>query len=457
MNACRSTHLDKIERLGGFNFEAGKPEIRLVATGFRDEEGSTYLDVAGEVVHASLIFSFAKESEVYQANFTLQIQVKELTSTATKVIDTTFNETISTINLARHGLDTYHFRESFKVDPGKYLVQAFLTDNRSRKTVEVEVQVETPSQDVDNVMMSKISILGKDSKNQDGFLPITTYDIPSRYDSLQFRFQVTNNSVQNEIEVETRLLKFNSDQSIAAPIYHLSPTTSSIEYKGIDYSEDEEMFKSTRELNLEGSVFVDFYYASLATGNYRLEVRINQQSEGSTYKGIDFAIRSVNYPTLKAPKELARPLKYIMDEREYQQLMNLTSPDSIRHAIEHFWLSNIKNSVLARQVILLYYERVEEANKFFSNFKEGWKTDPGMVYILFGSPWYMEDHLTYMEWAYSYSHNETGKRLFFHQNKPKNKHFPFDHYILERSQRYHTLYYQQVQNWRSGRVLYKAM
>ena len=38
-------------------------------------------------------------------------------------------------------------------------------------------------------------------------------------------------------------------------------------------------------------------------------------------------------------------------------------------------------------------EEIEEANKQFSNYKEGWKTDMGMMYILFGPPWYIESTL----------------------------------------------------------------
>lgn len=446
---CGNSYLNKIERLGGFNYETGVPELRLIATGYIDEKDETYINVAGDVVYASLIYSISKQSKKYEASFSLQIQIKESDMIATTVVDTIFSDTVSfSDNLE----DYFNFQEDFQVLPGRYSVYVMLTDQKTGKKSEITQEVETPLVELDEASVTSIRILGKDSKVNETFIPITTYDISGRYDSLQFQFQVTNKDAESYIEIETRLLKFYSDQSVALPIYYIAPTPSSIEYRGIDFSKKEELFKQRRELSLEGSVFVDFYYANLEPGNYRLEVIVHKE-RSEIFRGIDFGVRSYNYPTLKSAKELAQPLKYIMSEKEYSSLMEISSSDSLRYAIEYFWLSNIKNSIVARQVLMLYYQRVEEANKLFSNFKEGWKTDPGMVYILFGPPWYLDVQLSHMEWAYSYNYTEADKRLFFNQFKPQTRHFPFTHYILERSQRYHTLHYRQIQDWRSGRIL----
>ena len=33
-----------------------------------------------------------------------------------------------------------------------------------------------------------------------------------------------------------------------------------------------------------------------------------------------------------------------------------------------------------------YFKRVREANRIYTHFKPGWKTDKGMIYIVFGRP-----------------------------------------------------------------------
>jgi hypothetical protein len=104
-------------------------------------------------------------------------------------------------------------------------------------------------------------------------------------------------------------------------------------------------------------------------------------------------------------------------------------------------------------VVELYYSRVEEANKQFSNFKEGWKTDMGMVFILFGPPWYVENTLDTSLWSYTYNRNDIRYTFQFYRPRISNEFFPFQHYIMRRDQIYHNIMYERVQMWLSGQVL----
>jgi hypothetical protein len=121
--------------------------------------------------------------------------------------------------------------------------------------------------------------------------------------------------------------------------------------------------------------------------------------------------------------------------------------------MDAFWLTNIPSRVRAARVINQYYTRVEEANKYFSNFKDGWKTDMGMIYILFGPPWYVEESLEYQVWFFSYNRNDPRTVFTFYRPKIQNTYFPFSHYILVRDRNYHSVEYQQVQSWLSGDIL----
>ena len=38
----------------------------------------------------------------------------------------------------------------------------------------------------------------------------------------------------------------------------------------------------------------------------------------------------------------------------------------------------------AKSLIAIYYNRIQNANLHFTTFKEGWKTDRGMIYVVFG-------------------------------------------------------------------------
>src|SRR5699024_11656675 len=118
-----------------------------------------------------------------------------------------------------------------------------------------------------------------------------------------------------------------------------------------------------------------------------------------------------------------------MGEGDHEEMMKISDPDSLKAAVDRFWLKNIGNQNKARQVIKKYYQRVVEANKQFSNFKEGWKTDLGMIYILFGPPWYVEDHLKTLPWYIAYITNVREYSYYFNKTKLKNMYYPFFYYF----------------------------
>jgi hypothetical protein len=96
---------------------------------------------------------------------------------------------------------------------------------------------------------------------------------------------------------------------------------------------------------------------------------------------------------------------------------------------------------------------VEEANKQFSNFKEGWKTDPGMIYILFGPPLYYDQYIDRMAWFYSYDRGDLRESFYFDKPKIRHPSYPFDNFILMRDFYYDSVEYQQQQIWLSGLIL----
>jgi GWxTD domain-containing protein len=142
-----------------------------------------------------------------------------------------------------------------------------------------------------------------------------------------------------------------------------------------------------------------------------------------------------------------------MREDDHEELMAISDPKQQKLAVDRFWLSNIKNTNKALQVIELFYERVEEANKQFSNYKEGWKTDMGMMYILFGPPWYIENTLGEKTWRYSNDFYNPETNFTFKSYKYKNKFYPFDNFQLLRNQQYFSLEYRQTQKWLNASIL----
>lgn len=439
-----------VERGSMFQFQDGYPEVRMSAIGLLDEEDNPFISVSTEIVYGSLIYRTVDEKTFAQLAVEIRINQKggSFSKSSRDQIEVVSDDARDYMNQ-----EVFSYDRDLEVQPGAYEIEVSVTDESSGRTVvrSTETLIPDPENPVTN--LTSIRLMGKINLDARDFAPITTYDVPSRIDSLKFQFQVTNNDVEDPLTVNASLNKFNADTTAARRLSYNNYSTSSIQYRGIDVRNPEEIDSNVRVLEQAGSVLIEFNYPLLEHGNYRFEVETTNQDGETIYRARDFAIKEMNYPAVASSREMAKPLIYLMDERRHAEMMRIEDPDSLKEAVDRFWLSNVGSQSRARSVINLYYERVEQANKQFSNFKEGWKTDMGMIYILFGPPWYVDRSLNRMQWSYSYDRRDPRRNFFFERNRNPNEYYPFNHYIVERSQNYFNLVYQQTELWRSGRIL----
>ena len=161
--------------------------------------------------------------------------------------------------------------------------------------------------------------------------------------------------------------------------------------------------------------------------------------------GIGIVVANKRFPKMTLPKELTEPVMYVSQNQEIVELLNTKQP---KKALDRYWLSLANgNPETARRNIKVYYDRVEEANRLFTSYKEGWKTDKGMIYIVMGAP----DRVTRGKdreiWVYSQRANFSEVNFTF--NRRQNQ-FVDDHYELQRYVEYQPIWYPMVEAWRSG-------
>jgi GWxTD domain-containing protein len=148
------------------------------------------------------------------------------------------------------------------------------------------------------------------------------------------------------------------------------------------------------------------------------------------------------FPNLYDEKEMIEATRYIMNKDEFNRCYY---SEERKKEIELFWKNIGGSKERARELIRQYYNRVIDANRFFSDYiAPGYKTDRGMIYIIFGNP----DHIY-----------KTNQSEIWHYGKNEDKsivNFTFlyknGEYILERSSVYKDFWYQMVDNWRQGKV-----
>ncbi|MEX0780926.1 MAG: GWxTD domain-containing protein [Balneolales bacterium] len=432
----------------------GHPDIRISAIGFYDNDGKPVLDVDTDVVYNSLIFK--SEEGAFKAGVGVQIQAMAINENG----DTRLAENQSfEVNVEEEdrriveSSETLNLQNRLDVGPGQYEVIVSVTDKSSGKTTRLNSNVYIIDPEDGSSDVTHVKILGIEGDSDKAPYPITTYDIPGRVDSLRFQYYVTKTEADPEMSINMSLIKFESDNEPPRNMSGIQPTPGSIEYRGINYNESEVNEETNRTLRTEsGTILIEYTVPRPEWGNYRFQVTAITEDDDFR-KARDFSSKSNNYPHIETSQEMAKPLAYLMGRSDYEGLMEIENPDSLKRAVDRFWYTNLGSADLARDVIELYYTRVEEANKQFSSFKEGWMTDMGMVYILFGPPYYAERSLDTYTWIYGYDRTDPRRVFRFQRTRMDSDSHPFTHYILQRRRGYHSVEYQKREEWLNGTIL----
>jgi len=456
--SCSPSYNPNIERGSTYLFRSGHPQVRISAIGLFDQQGKPGVDVTADIVYGSLIYKNLDGE--YTANINIQIQVAQQKKDSSLGISRNFDLTIKRENKEIiHSGNVFTFQKRFPMKPGNYNVSVVVTDKSSKKQTVRTTHAMIPNPNSKEVNITNVQLLAINNQNKQrhGYLPVTTYSVPGKLDTLKFEFQVMKPTSDKRVDVDMKLIKFKSDTMPAREMYAPNPSPSTLPYKGIDYDSRTIVQTQKRILTADeqGSILIQYQTLRPNRGNYRFDVTLqgNGIDSKKNFKARDFSVMSQDYPNIRTPRELAAPLVYLMSRKKYKKMMAIQNQDSLKEAVDSFWLGHLKSKEKAKKVIQLYYQRVEEANKQFSNYKEGWKTDPGMIYILFGPPWYVDTSLDHMHWTYGYDRYDPDRNFEFIETKIPSKYYPFHNYILQRQNHYFNINYQVVQDWLSGYVL----
>lgn len=210
------------------------------------------------------------------------------------------------------------------------------------------------------------------------------------------------------------------------------------------FSEDNE---PQQQLTFEPEFKEPLIFDSLNTIRYQIKekglyaLKINNATSGP----IIFNFQE-NFPEIKSVENMVSPMRYISTKNEYESLL---SSNNQKSEMDKFWKEVAGSNDRARTLIREYFKRVESSNNFFTSYKEGWKTDRGIIYIIYGIPNIVYKHQDYENWIYGEENNMMSMSFVF---RKVNNSISGNDYVLSRSPVFKSSWYRAVDSWRSGRV-----
>jgi GWxTD domain-containing protein len=174
-------------------------------------------------------------------------------------------------------------------------------------------------------------------------------------------------------------------------------------------------------------------------------------------EGFTFFNLGTSYPSTTAPETMIEPLAYLASQDEVAALRSAAKP---KLALDDFWFKCGGNVEKARELIRIYYTRVLYSNYYFTSYKEGWRSERGMIYIIYGPPdkvyktsegenWGYRKPVIKSSWGGRYT--VSNDYLFFNFRKRENL-FSDNDYYLSRSETLVTYWDKAISGWRKGIV-----
>jgi GWxTD domain-containing protein len=327
------------------------------------------VDVYAEVPMINLNFSKNPNTGYFEAFIDYTIVITN--SAKEVVINNTYSETIqSAKDKLKDITESSEFIvKNFLMVPDKYTLNFTLRDRNTTEQYSKEKPFTVKNQRVSNILFSDLMIVSDYKENEQGKKIITP---------------LINNNIGNL-----------RDFYIFFEIYSANdiPTTSEFHYKITGIKDNvfaEGDFSYVLQYG-ENKKIEKLSAGDLIVGDYKLEMFNKKTNEVVSQR--PFIFRWSGLPiSIKDLDAAISQLMYIANSVELDSIKAAKTNIEKEQRFIRFWKSKDPTPNTPRnEVMLEYYNRIRVANERFSQYyKDGWKTDMGMVYIIYGEPSYTE-------------------------------------------------------------------
>ncbi len=328
---------------------------------YSKEKSKARLDVYMEIPLENLQFKRNYTSKKYDADISYTVLIKNF---AGEVVENeTMTDFVSTSKEEQKGLEgsaKFIVREYY-LNPGKYDLEVTLSDANTKKELVLKDKIEVVDFVNERISFSNIMLISNMS-NENGkkvITPLVNRNVDNLKEFYVF-FEVYN--ARNEDVVNNFSYEITDKQENVVERGNFTYTL----LPGIN-----KCFEKIKSNNL-------------VYGDYILDVKDNATGELLAEK--KFVNKMSGFPVnAKDLNLMIDQLIYIATDEQLRKIENAkTTEDKQKNFIE-FWKGKDPSPNTSKNELMIeYYRRIQTADERYSHFIDGWKTDMGMVYIMFG-------------------------------------------------------------------------
>lgn len=346
------------------------PEFSFDALAFAgDDSATSRLDVYVQVPFDAL--RFVQDGNTYRASYEETISIYDANDNL--VVEKFAVERIpvamfqETVDPAKHHL-TQRF---FTLKPGKYTIVVQVRDEETRKFSRNKRTIVIRSMRDEMLTMSDIMLVSRlqEVGETKTILPNISGNVGNLPDGFFLFSEVYNNTDSDSLEITLNVRNAKNENVIKELI-------------------------SRPAVRGKNPIFTKINSGHLAMGRYLATlqaVAFSSSSEARYTTSLvshPFVVRWVGIAVSIEDLDLAiDQLMYKAESDEIEYMRSAPSMEEKKKRFFEFWKKFDPNPLTERnEAMEEYYNRVAVANQQFSHYREGWKSDRGMVYIMFGPP-----------------------------------------------------------------------
>jgi len=349
--------------------------FNLDVLNFYSTEGTkSRVDIYVEVPLGNLEFKRSKKDRtVFVSKFDLVIDVKD--NEDKLVYNNVSKEEITTRETGQEYLsqNSQILTRNLFLAPGEYDLTVSINERSTQKFSEAERKINVHDYASKPLSISDIMIVSRMTQSTDK--KVITPDVArnvANIDTFYIFYYIYNSNAEEVIEVNCKVYN-NENREV------LSRT---------------EVLIAEQPNSFQNQLFMGFPTDGLGYGKYTIEISAAGK-EHSVKEQSSFVYKDITFPLpLSNIEELILQLQYIAKDDEIRFMQNGNTPEEKQKRFLDFWKKKDPNPNTRRnEVMQEYYRRLVIANKSFaSSVDPGWRTDMGMVFIIFGEPSNIDRH-----------------------------------------------------------------
>jgi GWxTD domain-containing protein len=305
------------------------------------------------------------------------------------------------------------FLTSFPIGSGKHTVEVVVNDNESRVKSSKFYSIDIPEISNKPLVLSSVMFLARydTSGESTKITPFILSNVGILSDTLNF-FTVLSSKAASDDSVFFHVYRLRGKEP-GLPTFNAQMWTyrrTLVDPCGYDLDTILVYKQSVVQTLKEGISLVFGSVPKPPPGNFLLKIIVKNDSNEYAGTSLSFQIHDRSFPDVSGNiAEMVSSLNFIAAPNEIKKIIDGKTDSLIKENLVAFWKDH---GGLAKMV--QYYQRVAQANQFFTSCIDGWRTPMGMYYVVCGAPDNVECEGEWDEkWTYYQGSSQTGMTVVF--------------------------------------------